>query len=128
MKIKLFNREYEMREDTPGVMRLVAVDQYGQIVDVLEVTVRSIKQELGEYAEQIVNNYIGSQAHLIQVLEDYGWEQTEQSNLFLKRVIRVREYIQLDGVDWTHWVDYNDPEQNKTGSGVVALRRFLNKP
>lgn len=126
MKVQFQGKQYEMREEMPGLIRFVQADQYGLVLDLLESTVKRVRQELGDEAADLVDKYLGSQEHLIQLLEDYGWARIEHPDpTFLKKDITVRSYIQLHNDHWRKWTGNQDADT--FGEGPESLWKFLNK-
>lgn len=126
MKVLLNGTQYELREEMPGLIRFVQVNQYGMVLDLLETTVKRVRQEIGDEAALLVERYLGSQEHLIQLLEDYGWARIDHPEpTFLKKEILVRSYIRLHNDHWLKWTGNQDADT--FGEGPESLWKFLNK-
>ncbi len=125
MKVTIDNVEWYMVESQPGIIQFTQLDQYGHLVDRLEIAKQFVRRDFGIDAEQAVVNYIGTHAHLVQMLEDYGWvHQLSRPNVWRRRFTHSIIDITLND---TKWVAMDDTKNLSSGDGPTELYKFLNK-
>jgi hypothetical protein len=141
LPVMINDREYRIREESPGVIQFVAVDENGHAISTLEATIEVISGgHYGPVVRCAVDAYLESFDHLCQLAVDYGYTFTHQgqgddttdccARLRKTTLLDARKYEYLSlykfrDVFWQHWVQNQSTDDQ--GVGSASLWKFLNK-